>query len=303
MTTARPVPENEIRAALAPARLLGADLNRHYRRERKRKSDGSFREIAEPVGVLRDTQDWLVTHVWPAFPILACAHGFVTGRSIVTNAAVHAPCHTLLTLDIHDFFGSVSDAAVVEILCTAGLPRGLAVAIARICTLPNGLPQGAPTSPGLANACFGGCDAGLTALAASYNARYSRYVDDLAFSWVATPAPLAVSSVYTGTALILEVHGFTLAHEKRRLAGPGAKQQLTGLVINAEPGCPAIRAPREKWRALRAALHNAAHGVETDYEALHGLASFLAMTDPDRAAPYLERIAELRKLLLWEPPQ
>jgi hypothetical protein len=269
---------------------LGADLAAHYRRRRLPKPTGGLREIAEPIGVLRSAQDWLVENVWPKLHVAPVAHGFVVGRSILTHAAVHAPAHTLLTLDVADFFGSIRAEAVVQALVFAGLELRVAVPVARICVLPDGLPQGAPTSPGLANACFSLPDATLTALAITYGARYSRYVDDLAFSWATEPTAEAAVHIFLGTQLILHAHGFRLATAKLRLRGPGQLQLVTGLVINAAEGRPAVRAPRAKWRALRAGVQNAERGVPTDFEALHGLASFLGMTDLERVTPYVERM-------------
>lgn len=283
---------DRVRNALRQIRP-GTNPVEFYKRTFVPKRGGGHRTLAEPVGFLREVQDWLVEHVWPALLIGGYAHGFVAGRSIMTHAAVHAPAHTLATLDIADFFGSVRPEAGIDALCTAKIPHRLAVDIARLCWLPNGLPQGAPTSPGLANACFTPCDAFLATLARLNGARYSRYVDDLAFSWQDEPRAEVPLSTLAGAALILASFGFRRAEEKTRIAGPNDQQIITGLVINAAKGRPAIRAPRGKWRALRAGVHNAERGKEVDLNALYGLASFLAMTDPERVAPYTQRLHEL----------
>jgi len=271
-----------------------ADLAGNYRLTRVPKRNGGWRELAEPVGALREVQDWLVEHVWPMLHVAPCAHGFVAGRSILTHAAVHAPAHTLLTLDLYSFFDSVRPEVGIEMLRCAGLSSSLSVAIARLCWLSHWLPQGAPTSPGLSNACFSIPDAYLTALAQKFNARYSRYVDDLAFSWADAPGD-SLNAMVCGAGLVLRANGYVIALDKSVIAGPDDPQLITGLVINAAPGRPAVRAPRERWRAFRAAVYNAERAVRDgteppDFAALHGLASFLAMTDPERVAPYVARL-------------
>ena len=134
------------------------------------------------------------------------------GRSVHTHAAVHAGAGLVLRLDLRDFFASVPAARVFGVLATLGYPAPVARALTGLATnrapvavlaamdpaprpglvaaryalerrlaAPH-LPQGAPTSPALANLAAFSLDRRLTGLAAAFGLAYSRYADDLTFS-------------------------------------------------------------------------------------------------------------------------
>src|SRR5262249_23565739 len=135
------------------------------------------------------------------------AHGFIKSRSIKTFVAPHVGKRVILRMDLRDFFPSFSGARVQAFFRTLGYPEPVADLLGGICTnaTPNNvwailrvpvedlhearslyarphLPQGAPTSPLLANACSYRMDCRLEGLAKSAGAEYTRYADDLAFS-------------------------------------------------------------------------------------------------------------------------
>src|ERR1041385_80316 len=108
-------------------------------------------------------------------------------------------------MDLRDFFPTFSQARVRNLFLTAGYPESVATSLAGLCTticprsafhhLPlehqrrarelyarKHLPQGAPTSPMLANLCAFNLDCRLAGLAKAAGATYSRYADDLVFS-------------------------------------------------------------------------------------------------------------------------
>jgi hypothetical protein len=88
------------------------------------------------------------------------------------------------------------------------------------------LPQGAPTSPAIANICSYRMDCRMAGLARRAGGVYTRYADDLAFSgddidWI---------SPYV--AAIVEDEGFTVNHRKTRIMRQGVRQRLAGIVVN-----------------------------------------------------------------------
>jgi hypothetical protein len=152
-------------------------------------------------------------------PTHAAAHGFVPGRSPHSFAAPHGGRRMVIRLDVTSFFAAVSARRVYGMLRAAGFPEPVAHTLTGLCTtvtppsvlthapasVPNRdyrlallraphLPQGAPTSPALANLCGFHLDRRLTGLAARYGARYTRYADDLAFSGPLSPTSASMKA-------------------------------------------------------------------------------------------------------------
>jgi hypothetical protein len=223
-------------------------------------------------------------------PTHPAAHGFVPGRSPHTFAAPHAGQRIVIRLDVLSFFASVTAARVYGLFRTLGYPEPVAYALTGLCTtwtpalvrrgapsIPDRdyrlallgsphLPQGAPTSPALANLCGFRLDRRLTGLAGTCGLRYTRYADDLAFSGSLRHPSKFVERV----SLIAADEGFRLNPAKTRIRAAAARQALAGLVVNAAPAVP-----RTEYDDLRALLHNAAR-TGLDEQNLDGHADFRA---------------------------
>jgi hypothetical protein len=116
------------------------------------------------------------------------------------------------------------------------------------------LPQGAPTSPALANLAAYGMDVRLATAAASIGAVYTRYADDLAFSFDSHAARRASRFHILAAGIALD-EGFSVQFRKTRFVRRGAAQRLAGLVVNERPNVP-----RRQFDRLKAMLHRAAQG-------------------------------------------
>jgi hypothetical protein len=112
------------------------------------------------------------------------------------------------------------------------------------------LPQGAPTSPALANLAAHALDRRLAGLAATAQASYTRYADDLVFSGGPELARQAERFAAQVGAIALEA-GFALNHRKTRIMRQGVSQRAAGIVLNRHPNVP-----RREFDALKAILHN-----------------------------------------------
>jgi hypothetical protein len=298
------------------------DTGSHYRRWTIPKRDGSARTIAAPKRYLKEAQRWALRNVFDKFAVHGNAHGFLAGRSIVTNAEPHAGADLIVKVDIKDFFPSVSWRRVKGLLRKGGLPEGVATLLALLATEapreamvvrgrqhfvatgPRALPQGAPTSPAITNALCVRLDRRLSGLARTFGFRYTRYADDLTFSWrrpegepAAARAP--VGALVRGVKAVLRAEGFAPHPSKTRVLRPGASQRVTGLVVNAAAGegVAGARVPRETVRRLRAAIHNREKGRPgkpgESLAQLKGLAAFVMMTDRARGRAFLERLEAL----------
>jgi hypothetical protein len=242
------------------------------------------------------------------------AHGFRAKRSIVTNALPHARQRVVINIDLKDFFPTISYGRVKGFFVSLGYAEKVAAPLALICTdaerdkievdgqtwnVARGdrrLPQGAPTSPAIANLIANRLDRRLVGAARKHGFTYTRYADDMTFSGDAGPRSKDVRQLLWQVRKIAEAEGFAFNDKKTRVMGSGTRQDVTGLVVNARPAVA-----RHERRRFRAWLHSAetaarsktpppawtnAKGVASD--AL-GFASYLAMVDAKHGAPLVAR--------------
>jgi len=201
------------------------------------------------------------------------AHGFVRGRSIVTGAEPHVGRKWVVNLDIKDFFPSVTRRQVarcIEPVCETVAEIEL---IANLVTRRGRLPQGAPTSPHLANLVVRRMDARLAGLAETNGWNYTRYADDMSFS--GDTAPEAI--IKTATTIVRQ-SGFGLSAEKTQIRGQHQRQCVTGLTVNER-----VAISKTQRRLLRSMLHKLeVNGVSVDgrhasLDEITGRLSFLSM--------------------------
>lgn len=289
------------------------DTGTHYVRWQVPKRDGSLRLISAPKRELKAVQRWITREVTEHLPVHGAAHGFLAGRSIVTNALVHAGARIVVKLDIRGFYPTVTTRRVKGLLRRAGLGEQVATLMALLATeapreevvrdgktyhvaiAPRSLPQGAPTSPSITNALCMRLDCRLSGLARKLGCRYTRYADDLTFSWHGTQAS-DIGALLRAVAQIVHAEGFAIHAAKTRVMRKGARQKVTGLIVNEAPGRPPARVPRKTIRDLRSAIYNREQGRPgkgESLEQLHGMAAFVMMTDRERGAAFMERIARL----------
>jgi RNA-directed DNA polymerase len=234
-----------------------------------KKKNGSDREINVPAKKLKDLQRKLL----PIFDELdnsrPSAHGFQKKRSVVTNAQVHSGVkkNFVFNLDLKDFFPSITFARVRGVFISApfDLPPRVATVLARVCTHKGILPQGAPTSPAISNYICRGLDGLLQQLARTNQSTYTRYADDLTFSFTTKkrsqlPKDLVDTTsdnAGVGEKLILAIneHGFKINQEKVRLRTRHVRMEVTGLTVNEFPNVQRkyideIRGMLHSWKAF-----------------------------------------------------
>jgi RNA-directed DNA polymerase len=232
-------------------RLRGAS---HYHLQSIPKRSGGVRQLAVPKPRLKAIQREILAELLSTVPLHSAAHGFCRGRSIHTFIAPHVQPAALLRLDLADFFPSLRFPRVAAFFRTAGYPEPVADALAALCTHEGSLPQGAPTSPALANALAYRLDCRLAGLARSAGLQYTRYADDLAFS-----GPTLTRTFLPHAAAIVLEEGFVPNYRKTRLMFPEQRQHLTGLTLNQKPNLA-----RPDYDLLKATLTNCVrHGART----------------------------------------
>jgi RNA-directed DNA polymerase len=245
------IPSEDLSRCLALDQSLLGEIAREsedsYYRFSLPKRSGQRRWIDAPLGPLKECQRRLLDRILYRIPIHEAAHGFVPGRSILTNARCHETQPWVIKFDIKNFFPSTTRDQVMETLqCLSKLSLSDAELIGTLLTRGGVLPQGAPTSPHMANSVFRAIDENLSALAREYGMSYTRYADDLTFSGSSIPIDLEKR-----VKLLVGEGGYHLAHQKTRRMGQHQRQMVTGLVVNNR-----ARLPRPVRRRLRAIIHD-----------------------------------------------
>jgi len=232
----------------------------HYHYRALPKGSGAVRLIEAPKPTLKELQRKILTEILNRIPAHPAVHGFRRGRSIKTYVSPHVGKRVVLKMDLQDFFPSITGARIQTVFRTMGYPESVADLLGGICTnaVPGygdlykrpHLPQGAPTSPALANLCAYRVDCRLTGLARSAEAEYTRYADDLAFSGDEN-FEHRVERFSTHVAAILNEEGFSVNHRKTRIMRQGVRQYLAGLVANQR-----VNVIRTDFDRLKATLTN-----------------------------------------------
>lgn len=151
------------------------------------------------------------------------ATGFIKGRGIKCNAEKHLAKKYILSIDLNNFFETITNNMVVEVLKEYGFPNETALNISKIVTVDGKLIQGFHTSPTLANMIFKKLDLIFENL--DKNIEYSRYADDLTFS---SESEIICLPEITK---IIEDFGFKINDKKTKIMKRGQNQYVTGLTV------------------------------------------------------------------------
>lgn len=311
-------PKNKRKTTSAPklatvedlASVLGVDMPALRRLEHARYHHGVIpkkrgatpRTISKPPQALAEVQHAILQYLlrngrW-AEP---AAHGFVPGRSIVTGAKKHVGQRVAANIDLVDFFPSILFVRVVRVFRRLGHAEDVVQSLARLCTETSAtdaslharhLPQGACTSPALANLVCRELDRRLDGLAKHSGFVYTRYADDITFSGDSRER---LGGLLVTARRIIRAEGFVEHPDKTRVMG--RRRTVTGLVVSEGK----VNVPRKERRRLRAILHNAARdglepqnrdGVEDFGHVLEGKIAYLNMVDPSKAETWLAALDE-----------
>lgn len=209
-----------------------------------RKRNGSTRIIRAPKPPLKTVQKNLKTELEKFYTPKSSTHGFVPEKSVKTNAAGHTGKKYVFNIDLKDFFETIHFGRIKNLFMKApfSAPENVATVMAHMCCYNGRLAQGAPTSPLISNMICRKLDSQLQALASKKKCHYSRYADDITFSFTCSkkylPSEILTVSedgfVFVGKELeqLVSANGFSINPEKTRLQSANQRQLVTGLVVN-----------------------------------------------------------------------
>jgi len=259
-------------------------------------------------------QSWMLENVLNRIQPHEQVHGFVTGRSIVSNAQPHLGKDIVINVDLKDFFPSISYQRVKGLFHKLGYSEQLSTVFALICTsaetetvemdgvsyyVQKGnrfLPQGSPASPAISNLIAYRLDKKILGLAAKFNFSYTRYADDLSFS-TTKDNEKNISRLLFFLKKIIEAEGFTIHPSKTHIMRKGYLQKVTGIVVNEK-----LNVQRTQLRKFRAFLHRVAtKGWEGQkwgnarnlIHAVEGYINFVKMVNPEKAAVFNQQLEKI----------
>jgi len=224
------------------------------RLEKSAAKTTKYRQIDNPVLQLKDIQTRILRRILFRVLLPDYMFGAVGGRTLTKHAERHVPNQstTVVRMDISSYYPNVTCAHVYFVWNVfLGCPPPIASLLTQLTTFNYHLPQGAPTSPALANIYLASIYAPVCLASKSAELTITTWVDDLLFS-----GPRA-RTVMNTVRSVLASNGFRIAPEKREILGPKDEKVITG----ARLGRFQVRAPHRKMSELRAAIHRLAVGA------------------------------------------
>jgi hypothetical protein len=268
--------------------VLGAgslDPHFRYRRFFKKKPDGRRRELAEPDPMLKRLQHEIIKQYFGYERPHPAAVAYQVGKSTADHVWAHAGAEVIVVADVQDFFPNTR-AERVEAWWRDRADDGTARLLTLLTTDRGGLPQGAPTSPGLSNFVNLELDTRLTQRATLAGATYTRYCDDLAFSWPFGFGPPA--GFEAGVRATLHEYGYALHPVKGwRVFDRRDEPEVTGVVLTRSGG---VRLPDQLRAAMRELSRSRDPRDLQRYEGYQGYAAMVTRSPKrrrkkQRAAP------------------
>lgn len=286
----------------------------HYKRFLIPKKQGGTRLISAPMPRLKNAQYWILDNILEKIPIHKAAHGFISNKSILTNATPHLDKNLVINMDLKDFFPTLTYTRVKGMFLSFGYSEQMATIFGLLCTEPDTeelkldderyflakserfLPQGAPTSPAVTNIICRSLDARLSGAAAKHGFCYTRYADDMTFSASESGAKNQTKLLWQVKKIVSD-EGFTIHPEKTRIMHKGRRQEVTGIVVNKIPNIR--RKTLDRFRTLLFQIEK--DGIKGKHwnnspnllTAIKGYAGYVAMVNPKKGRVLVERVGRI----------
>lgn len=253
-------------------------------RLRKRLSPGEtrrFRIIAVPDPDLMRVQRWITQRILALAKVHPSSVAYAKECKLFDAAQPHAGAKWLIKLDVQNFFESINEVAVFRVFQSLGYGRLVSLELTRLCTRlgyptkyrqrerwnlqrvrraidqyrtdrMGHLPQGAPTSPMLANLAVKGFDEAVAGIALLHGMIYTRYADDIIVSTKRKDFDRDLCAKVIGEVFEeMGKVGLSPNISKTRVVPPGGRKIVLGLIVNGK--VPAL--PRDFKLRMRQHVH------------------------------------------------
>ncbi|SOB57933.1 RNA-directed DNA polymerase [Pseudodesulfovibrio profundus] len=310
--------------------------SQNYRLFPIKKRSGGIRHIHAVAGKLYKVHDYINNDILQSCSPHPSSYAFHRSGGIFKCAKQHCESRWIFQFDLKDFFYSISEAMVFTALKNLGYKKLLAFELARICTtrhlpankirytarfsksLPSYynnkpyretyhhgvLPQGAPSSPMLSNLVALRLDETLSAYADENGLTYTRYADDITLSTLALPSKVSVGGIKRAVIKIIRRAGFIENPKKIRVAGPGSRKTVLGLLVDQS----SPRISRHTYKRIDRLLYSisqyklagvAEHdGFDSSfglYNHLHGLINYVKDVDYSRWEEFSKQFQPIKE--------
>lgn len=221
-----------------------------YRSFYIKKRNGKLRNINEPLPSLKEIQIWINHNILQELRPSKFAKAYIKNKNTIDNAKYHKNKKYVLCLDLKDFFPSISDLSIEKLFINMGYSDNLANLFSKLCCLNGCLSQGAPTSPMLSNYVMYDFDEYIGKFAVSLNIRYTRYADDLTFSYNDSIDYKIIVSEVENSLKKVNFCNFRLNENKTKFLTQDNRQIVTGVVVNDK-----LQAPKEYRKEIRQQIY------------------------------------------------
>jgi hypothetical protein len=191
------------------------------------RGKSKWRHIDNPIGELKEIQKKIYNRILKKRKLPDYFTGGITGRSLVDNVRAHVNKEEIVCIDIKKYFPSISNKKVFKYFKEElGFSTDVSKILTILTTYKHHLPQGAPTSPYLANLTLKNTGEKIYDLCRENNLDLTIYIDDITFSGV------NARTIMNEVISLIQKDGLAVSNKKIKIMRSGVTQTVTGLKVN-----------------------------------------------------------------------
>lgn len=262
------------------------------------KSDGTVRYTFDAKPLLKNIQRRIKIEILDRVIFPDYLTGSIKGRDYKSNATLHQGAKIVISEDIGNFFPSTSHNRVFEVWRNFfRFSEEVAEVLTLLTTRNHELPQGAITSPHLANLVFWKEEPRLHDSLVAQGIIYSRFVDDISVSSKEVISTEQKTKIISSIYGLIKRNGYEPKRRKHELTTAKQRMTVTKLTVNSKPGLP--KNERSRIRASVHRLELMKQGkVDGDWireiRSVVGKVNHLARFHPGEAATLKKRLTALQ---------